>query len=196
MTETKPDNGLIRLGTDLGPLAVFLIAYWRSNIFTATVAFMVAIVIAVGVSRWKFGRVAPLLWFSAIMVLVLGGLTVWLHDEMFIKVKPTIYYGTVAAILGFGWVSGKPVLRSALGNVYPELDAQGWTLLGRNFAFFFAGMAVLNEIVWRSSSTGFWLGFKLWGAFPLTLAFGLANLPMILKHSRSSEEEVPLPPSG
>ena len=195
MTDPKPaENAVARLMTDLGPLLVFIVVYWRGGVFVATGAFMVAIVAAVVYSRIAFRAVSPMLWFSALMVVVLGGLTIWLHDDTFIKVKPTIYYGTVALLLGFGWATRRPLLKQALGNAYPELSDAGWGLLGRNFALFFAAMAVLNEIVWRHSTTGFWLGFKLWGALPLTLAFGLANLPMILRHSADPTVEPPLPP--
>ena len=191
-----PSNTGLRLATDLGPLLAFLVTYWLSGVFVATGVFMAAIVAAVVVSKWKLGHVSPLLWFSAIMVVVLGGLTLWLHDETFIKVKPTIYYALVAALLSFGWLTKRPLLKSVLGNAYPELRDEGWHKLGRNFALFFVFMALLNEAVWRSTSTGFWLGFKLWGAFPLTLAFGLANLPMILKHSATVELVPPIPPVG
>ena len=196
MTTKAQENAGLRLATDLGPLIVFLGAYWLSGVFVATAVFMVAIVAAVVVSKWKLGHVSPLLWFSAVMVVVLGGLTLWLHDETFIKVKPTIYYALVAALLAFGWATKRPLLKSMLGNAYPELRDEGWHKLGRNFALFFVFMALLNEAVWRSTSTGFWLGFKLWGAFPLTLAFGLANLPMILKHSATVELVPPIPPVG
>ena len=196
MTASKPENALARVLTDLGPLIVFLAVYWLSGVFVATAAFMVAIVAAVIFSKLKFGQVSPMLRFSAVMVVVLGGLTLWLHDETFIKVKPTIYYSIVAALLGFGWLTGRPLLRAVLGNAYPELSDEGWHKLGRNFALFFVFMALLNEAVWRTTSTGFWLGFKLWGAFPLTLLFGLANVPMILRHSATAETDPPIPPVG
>ena len=196
MSDPKTENAWVRLGTDLGPLIVFIVAYWRGGVFVATAAFMVAIVAAVIVSKLNFGKVSPMLWFSAIMVLVLGGLTLWLHDQTFIKMKPTIYYGTVAAFLGFGYLTGRPLLKSVLGNAYPELNDDGWALLGRNFAIFFAGMALLNELIWRNSSDAFWIASKLWLFFPLTIAFGLANLPMILKHSTGGGAEPPLPPSA
>lgn len=194
--ETTDEGAGARLLTDLGPLMLFLVAYWLGGVFVATGVFMAAILAAVIMSKLRFGRVSPMLGFSALMVVVLGGLTLFLHDERFIKVKPTIYYATVAVLLGFGWLTKRPILRSVLGNVYPELDVGGWHKLGRNFALFFVAMALLNEAVWRNTTTGFWLGWKLWGALPLTLLFGLANVPMILKHSRKTDAEAPVPPSA
>jgi len=196
-TQIKPKSALITYLTDWGPLIVYLLAYWRTDIFTATIAFMVAITIAIGVSWIVLRHVSPLLLFSAFMVLVLGGLTVWLHDETFIKLKPTIYYLIAGITLVIGLVFGRPLLKLLLGNAYPELDDNGWRLLSRNFALFFFAMAVINELVWRNSSTAFWLGFKLWGSVPLTLIFGLANVPMIMRHSRpAADAEPPVAPQG
>lgn len=202
MTERKPENALARVLTDLGPLIVFLAVNWISGVFVATAAFMIAIVAALVFSKLRFGHVSPMLWFSAVMVVALGALTLWLHDATFIKIKPTIYYTIVAAVLGFGFFTGRPLLKAVLGNAYPEMSDNGWRKLGRNFALFFVLMALLNETVWRLTAPdrgddlSFWLGFKLWGAFPLTLLFGLANVPMILRHSATTETEPPVPPVG
>jgi len=138
-------------------------------------------------SKLRHGSVSVLLMFSGVMVLFFGALTIWLHDETFIKMKPTLYYTLVAGILFFGTLTKKPTLERVMAHAYPELSQQGWHVLTRNFAWFFLAMAVLNEIVWRNSSTGFWLGYKLWGALPLTLLFGAANIPMILRHSTQPE---------
>jgi intracellular septation protein len=116
------------------------------------------------------------------MVLVLGGLTLIFQKPWFIQMKPTLYYLVVSAILFFGLWTGKPTLKLALGTAYPGLDERGWALLSRNWAIFFVGMAVANEIVWRNASFDFWLGYKLWGAIPATMLFALANVPMLLKH--------------
>lgn len=184
-TPAKPEPGaLLRLALDLGPLAVYFAAYsaTHQNIFAATGVFMAATVAAMFYSRARFGMVSPMQWFSGAMVLVLGGLTLWLHEDWFIKMKPTLYYLMVSGILWFGLWSGKPTLKLALGNAYPGLDERGWLLLSRNWALFFIAMAVANEAVWRTSSTSFWLGYKLWGAMPATMLFALANMPMLLRH--------------
>ena len=186
-TRAEPTGGS-RLLIDLGPLVLFFAANWMFGIFAATGSFMVAIVAAMIFSQARYRRISPLLWFSGVMVLVMGGITIWLHDETFIKIKPTLYYTVVAALLGFGLVTGKPLLKSVLGSTYPGLDEDGWRKLTRNWALFFAFMAVLNEAVWRNSSTGFWVGFKLWGAIPLTFLFALVNVPMLMRHGLTREE--------
>jgi intracellular septation protein len=139
-----------------------------------------------------------MLWFSRVMVLVLGGITIWLHDETFIKIKPTIYYSVVAGLLLFGLATKRNLLEAVLGSAYPGLSQRGWQLLTRNWAIFFAVMAVVNEAVWRNSSTSFWVGFKLWAFLPATFAFALANVPMLMRHGmklEKGEEEPPVPPT-
>ena len=123
------------------------------------------------------------------MVVVLGGLTIWLHNETFIKIKPTIYYALVAGLLAFGLATGRHLLKMVLGTAYPGLDEEGWRKLTRNWAIFFAVMAVVNEAVWRNSTTDFWIGFKLWGAIPATFLFAAANVPMLLRHGLAAEED-------
>jgi intracellular septation protein len=184
----KPSGSSLLI--DLGPLALFLLAYWLSNIFTATMVFMAATAAALIWSKIKFGKISTLLLFSGAMVLVLGGLTIFLHDKTFIKMKPTIYYSVVASILFFGVITKRPTLKAVMGTAYPNLRDHGWHVLTRNFAWFFVAMAIANELVWRNSSDAFWLGYKLWGALPATFLFGACNIPMILRHS-DNEEELP-----
>ena len=181
----KPEAGpFLRLALDLGPLAVYFVAYSLSarNIFVATGIFMAATAAAMVFSLVRFGKISPMQIFSSLMVLILGGLTIWLHQDWIIKVKPTLYYLMVSGILWFGLWTGRPTLKLALGTAYPGLDERGWVLLSRNWAIFFIGMAAANELVWRNSTTDFWIGYKLWGAVPATMAFALANVPMLLKH--------------
>ena len=180
-TEAGP---LLRLALDLGPLVVYFAAYslTHKNIFASTGIFMGATAVAMVFSLVRFGRISPMQWFSSAMVLVLGGLTLWLHVDWFIKIKPTLYYLMVSGILWFGLWTGKPTLKLALGTAYPGLDERGWTLLSRNWALFFIAMAVANELVWRNSTTSFWIGYKLWGAVPATMIFAMANIPMLMKH--------------
>jgi intracellular septation protein len=194
----KEPNALERLLIDLAPLVIFFaVNAWR-GIFTATAAFMAAIALAVVVSLVRYRKVSALLWFSAFMVLVLGGLTIWLHQEWLIKMKPTLYYLFVAGLLLFGLVTGRNLLKVALGTVYPGLSDLGWRLLTRNWIFFFIAMAIANEIIWRTTSTSFWLGSKLWGFVPATFLFAIANVPMLLRHGLTLEtvqDEPPVPPS-
>jgi intracellular septation protein len=195
--ETGP-GAFSKLAIDLGPLIVFFVVNGFRGIIAGTIAFMVAIAVALVISLVKYGKVSPLLWFSSVMVLLFGGLTVWLHDETFIKIKPTIYYVSVAALLGFGLATGRNLLKMVLGSAYPGLSERGWQLLSRNFALFFAVLAIVNELVWRNFSTDFWISFKLWGALPATLIFGLANMPMLMRHGLqldSAKEEGLVPPT-
>jgi intracellular septation protein len=197
--KAEPQGGA-RLLIDLGPLLVFFLMNFLApvpavlKIFVATGAFMVAMVAAMLFSAIRYHRISPLLWFSGVMVVVLGGLTIWLHNESFIKMKPTVYYALVSGLLFFGLATDRPLLQRVLGSTYPGLDENGWTKLTRNWAAFFAFMAVLNELVWRNSSTNFWIGFKLWGAIPLTFLFAAANIPMLLRHGLMKDDAIPVEP--
>ncbi len=197
-TRKKEPSASARLMIDLGPLVVFFaVNAWR-GIFSATAAFMAAIIVAMIVSRLKYRQVSPLLWFSAVMVLLLGSITIYLHDETFIKIKPTIYYVLIAGALTVGLATGRNFLKLLLGAAYPGLSERGWQLLTRNWAIFFAVMALLNEAVWRNSSTDFWVGFKLWGFLPATFLFALANVPMLMRHGLEldkAKDEPPVPPT-
>jgi len=136
-----------------------------------------------------------MLWLSAGLVIVFGALTLYFRDDTFIKMKPTIVYAMFSAILTFGLLTGRPLLQQMLETAYPGLSATGWRKLTINWAAFFACMAVLNEVVWRHSTWDFWVGFKLWGAVPLTLIFAGANIPMLLRHGLQLEKDAPLPPA-
>jgi len=199
-TDTKKElSPGTRMALDFGPVLIFFVVNFLAprplGIFYATGAFMAAMMIALVYSWIKVGKVSPMLLFSGVMVLVFGGITLFLRDETFIKLKPTIYYIFIAVILIGGLITKRPTLAALLGSAYPGLSDRGWDLLSRNWAIFFLAMAVLNEVVWRNSSTDFWVGFKLWGAIPLTLVFAFANVPMLLKHGLNLEkaDEPPMP---
>ena len=193
-----------RLLIDLGPLLAFFLANFFApvpdalKIFVATGIFMVAMIVAMMISQFRYRHISPLLWFSGLMVVVLGGLTIWLHDETFIKIKPTIYYSIVAALLLFGLATNRNLLKMVLGTVYPGLSDRGWYLLTRNWVIFFIVMAVVNEAVWRSTTTDSWVAFKLWVFLPITFLFMAANVPMLIRHGLAldeSAEEPPIPPT-
>ncbi|MFN3945491.1 MAG: septation protein A [Allosphingosinicella sp.] len=187
-----------RLLIDLGPLVVFFAVNFMRGIFTATVAFMVAITIAMAISRFRYKHISPMLWFSGLMVLVLGGITLWLQDETFIKMKPTMVYAAIGAVLLFGLLTSRNLLQLVLGSAYPGLSETGWRKLTRNWIGFFLAMAVVNEAVWRTTSTDFWVGFKLWFFLPVTFLFALANIPMLMRHGlmlEPSKDEPPIPPT-
>ena len=200
--ERGPGAGA-RLLIDLGPLLAFFLTNFFApvpdalKIFAATGVFMIAMILAMLISQLRYRHISPLLWFSGLMVVVLGGLTIWLHNETFIKIKPTIYYCVVAGLLLFGLRTGRNLLKMVLGTVYPGLSDRGWYLLTRNWAIYFAVMAVLNEAVWRSTDTDFWVAFKLWFFIPATLLFGAANVPMLMRHGLQLDDaasEPPVPP--
>jgi intracellular septation protein len=196
----REPTGLARVLIDIGPLLVFFLVNFLApvpsaiKVFVATGAFMAAMVVALIFAAVRYRYVSPLLLFSGVMVVVLGGLTIWLHNETFIKVKPTIYYALVAALLTFGLATGRPFLKLVLGSAYPGLDEDGWSKLTRNWAIFFAVMAVVNEAVWRNSTTDFWISFKLWGAIPATLLFAVANVPMLMRHGLTTDDPKPAEP--
>lgn len=205
----KPDHApvspLVRMAIDFGPIIAFfatnslLPSDWASlrRVMASTAVFMVATLAAMIFSRWKAGKISPMLWMSGALVLIFGGLTLWFHNDTFIKVKPTIVYSMFAAILAFGLATGRPLLKSLLETAYPGLTAEGWRKLTINWTGFFVFMAVLNELVWRNTDFDFWLGFKVWGAIPLTLLFAIVNIPMLLKNGMGDDvKDAPLPPEG
>lgn len=194
-TKPAPTPGL-RMLIDFGPLAVFFAVNTLmggpqiTRIVAATAAFMVAIFAAMALSLWKTKHISPMLWISGVLVLVFGGLTVWTHNETFIKVKPTIVYAMFATVLAYGLLTKKPLLQMLLESAYPGLSERGWRLLTINWTIFFVAMALLNELVWRTQSWDFWVGFKLWGVVPLTLIFALGNIPMLLRHGLNTDREI------
>jgi len=196
-----------RMLVDFGPLAVFFLVNTLmggpqlARVLVATAAFMVAIFAAMALSLWKTRHISPMLWITGVLVLVFGGLTLWFHDETFIKVKPTIVYAMFAIVLIYGLVTGKPLLQTLLESAYPGLSERGWRLLTVNWACFFVAMAILNEIVWRTQSWDFWVAFKLWGVVPMTMVFALLNIPMLMRHGlklddKAEAAERGLPPEG
>jgi len=196
-----------RMLVDFGPLAVFFLVNTLmggpqlARVLVATAAFMVAIFAAMALSLWKTRHISPMLWITGVLVLVFGGLTLWFHDETFIKVKPTIVYAMFAIVLIYGLITGKPLLQTLLESAYPGLSERGWRLLTVNWACFFVAMAILNEIVWRTQSWDFWVAFKLWGVVPMTMVFALLNIPMLMRHGlklddKAEAAERGLPPEG
>jgi len=184
---------------DFGPLLAFFVAYKFLGIFAGTAIFMLAIAAAVLVSRIKLGRVSPMLWLSAILVVGFGGLTLWFHDPKFIQLKPTIIYTLLAALLFGGLLTGRPLLKFVLEHGYKDLDETGWMKLSRNWAWFFVAMAVANELMRASFSFDQWLAVKVWGVTIATLVFAMANIPMLMKHGMALEkveEQPPIPPQG
>lgn len=185
--EKRQLNPLVKLVLEIGPLAVFFFANAQAGIFAATAAFMVAMVASVAITYALVRHVPALPLATGAFVLVFGGLTLWLNDETFIKLKPTIVNALFAAILAGGMLLGRPLLRPLLDTVLP-LDEQGWRSLTWRWAGFFLFLAVANELVWRNFDTDTWVDFKVFGIMPLTLAFSLAQVPLIRRHSIQAAE--------
>jgi intracellular septation protein len=185
MTETseKPKlNPYLKLALDIGPLLVFFVANSRLGIFGGTAVFMVAIVVALGIS-YAMTRHWPIMpVVSAVIVLVFGGLTLILHDETFIKVKPTIIYALFGGALLVGYFFDKPLLEIVFDSVFHITD-EGWRKLTLRWAGFFLFLAVLNEVVWRTQSTDFWVNAKVFGFMPLTFVFGALQVPLLMKYA-------------
>ncbi|UPK04329.1 septation protein A [Bradyrhizobium sp. 170] len=180
MDKTQP-HPVFKLATELGPLIVFFVANAKFNLFVATGAFMVAIVAAMIASYVVVRHVPMMAIVTAVIVLVFGTLTLVLHDETFIKVKPTIIYGLFAAILGGGLLFGRSFIAILFNQMF-NLTPKGWRILTMRWALFFLGMAVLNEVIWRTQSTDFWVAFKAFGALPLTMIFAISQMPVIKRY--------------
>jgi len=188
----KPQlNPLLKLVLDLGPLVLFFAANARFGIFGATAAFMVAVLAALAVS-YALTRHLPIMpMVTAVVVLVFGGLTLILHDELFIKLKPTIIYVLFGSILLGGLAFNKLLLGVVFDSMF-HLTAEGWRKLTIRWTIFFFALAVLNEIVWRTQSTDFWVSFKLFGVVPLTFLFGALQYPLLTKYA-APEQAAPDP---
>jgi len=178
---------VVKLVMDIGPLVIFFFANARFGIFAATAAFMVATVVSLTVTYAINRRLAVLPLVTGIFVLVFGGLTIWLNDEHFIKLKPTIVNTLFGVILLGGLAFGKPLLQIVLDSVL-ELTDEGWRRLTFRWALFFLFLAVVNEVVWRNFSTDIWVTFKVFGIMPITLVFALSQVPLLTRHRLEEAE--------
>jgi intracellular septation protein len=206
----KPQlNPLLKLALDIGPLLLFFFANSRpalfepwfrpiipaavatgegAGIFVATAVFMVAIVVALIVSYLMTRRLPVMALVSAVIVVVFGGLTLLLQNETFIKLKPTIIYLLFAGTLFGGMVFRKPLLAMVFDQMF-HLTEEGWRKLTVRWALFFLALAVLNEIIWRTQSTDFWVAFKVFGVVPLTFAFAALQYPLLMKYAAPGEQD-------
>ena len=199
LRKSPSPHGGWALAIDYLPLILFFLAYCAKGVIVGTAVFMAAIVVAVIVSRVKLGRVTPMLWLSAVLVVGFGGLTIWFHDPRFIQIKVTLIYAMFAAILFGGLIGRRPMLKYLLQAAFQGLDEAGWLKLSRNWACFFAAMAILNELLRARLDFGTWLAVKAWGITAASILFGAANLPMLMRHGLALEEagaDPPLPPES
>jgi intracellular septation protein len=179
-------NPLLKLVLELGPLALFFLVNLRYGIVPATAVLMVGVVISL-IAAWLLTRRIPIMpLVTTIAVVVFGGLTLILHDETFIKLKPTIVNTLFGTTLLGALAFGKPLLPIVLDSVLTLTD-EGWKKLTLRWGVFFLVLAVLNEIVWRTQSTDVWVMFKTFGTMPITLIFALAQVPTILRHELKGE---------
>jgi intracellular septation protein len=192
-TTQKPQlNPALKLVLDLGPLLIFFGVNSRYGIFIATGAFMAAIVIALAVAYALTRHLPVMPLVTAVVVVVFGTLTLVLHDELFIKVKPTIIYVLFGGVLLGGLVFGKSLLGVVFDSVF-HLTDEGWRKLTLRWALFFLALAVLNEIVWRTQTTDVWVSFKVFGVVPLTFLFAALQYPLLTKYA--APEPAPADPA-
>ena len=171
----------LKLALDIGPLVLFFAANARFGIFAATAVFMAAVLAALSVSYAMTRHIAIMPLVTAVIVLIFGTLTLMLHNDTFIKLKPTIIYLLFGCTLLGGLAFGKTFLGILFDSVF-DLTEEGWRKLTWRWALFFFALALLNEIVWRNFSTDFWVSFKLFGVVPLTFLFGALQYPLLTKY--------------
>ena len=177
----------VKLAIDFGPLAVFFIVNAVAGIFWATGVFMLAFLIALVAGYATERRIEPVTVFTGLVVFVFGGLTLWLHNDTFVKMKPTILYGAMSLALFAGLRAGRPLTRVMFERAF-QLTDEGWRKLTVRWAFFFAALAVLNEIVRHVASTNLWVTFKVFGIIPIVAVFTIAQSGLVSRYSVSSSE--------
>jgi intracellular septation protein len=179
-------NPLLKLALELGPLALFFLANQRAGIFAATGLFIAATLVSLAI-HYALVRKLPIMpMVSGVVVVVFGGLTLALQDELFIKLKPTIANTLFGVVLLGGLYFQKPLLALVLDSMF-DLTDEGWRKLTFRWAIFFFVLAALNEIVWRTQSTDFWVSFKVFGIMPLTVAFALAQTPLLMRYEAKAD---------
>ena len=196
----KAASSWLNVAVDYGPLLVFLGVYrWMSPkeasaageiiaIIYGTGAFMAASVVALLVSKWRLGKVSPMLWFSTALIMGFGSLTIFFGDPTFVQLKPTIIYASFGVILLGGFFTGRALLKILLEVAFEGLSDEGWLKLSRNWGVFFLCLAALNEGLRAQMDFEGWLWAKLWVFLPLTFLFTFSQIPMLLKHGLSFED--------
>ncbi len=184
---SRPPPRWLQPAVDYGPLVLFFLTYFAGGLMAATAAIIAASIVALALA-WSLQRRVPLIpLITAGVVAVFGGLTLWLQDETFIKLKPTIVQALFALILLGGLAFDRPLLKPLLGRMMPPLSDAAWRRFTLRYALFFIAMAALNEVVWRTQTTDFWVTFKVFGLSGLTVLFILTQMPFIARETRAAE---------
>jgi intracellular septation protein len=190
----EAEHSAVKHLIDFGPLLAFFVTYFvaaryqpETSLYWATGVLMATTVVALAASRLVLGRISVPPLITAILVVGLGGLTLWLQDETFVKLKPTIVNLLFAGVLGFGLATSRPWLKLLMGQAVKLTDA-GWHKLTIRWIGFFLAMALLNEIVWRNFETSTWVTFKVWGILPLTFLFAVTQVGLIKRHEAKSDD--------
>ena len=186
MKDTQPS--WVKRLVDWGPLIAFFVTFKVGGLMQATAVLIVVTLVLTGLGYFLTRRIQPMPLVTLVVVCIFGGLTIWLQDETFIKMKPTIILSLFAAVMIGGLAIGKPPLKFLMGSAL-ELDEAGWRKLTLRFALFFAVTAVLNEIVWRTQSTDLWVNFKVFGILGLNMLFMVTQIPLIKRHQLKSSAE-------
>lgn len=212
MADTKKSkSGWLNVVVDYGPLLVFFLVYKYYSpeepdailevaaMVRGTIAFMIAAVVALAVSKLKFGKASPMLWFSTALIVGFGTLTVFFGDPTFVQVKPTIIYLAFGMLLLIGFWRGTALLKVLLEAAFEGLNDEGWLKLSRNWGLFFFVLAALNEFLRWYLDFGGWLAAKIWVFLPLSFLFTFSQIPMLMKHGLSlegvDEEKSTTPPA-
>ncbi len=207
MIETAPakkPSGTLSFALDFGPLLLFFVASKLGSskddptqgAIVGTATFMIAIIVAVIISKVKIGKISPMLKLTAALGVFFGALTIWFHDERFIQIKPTIIYAFFALLLLAGWARGKAMLKYVLEHAYDGLNETGWLKLSLSWGLFFTALAVANEAMRAFVSFDTWLSLKVWGVTALTFLFAMANIPMLMRHGLKLGDDTEVPPQG
>lgn len=207
MNETAPakkPSGTLSFALDFGPLLLFFVASKLGSskddptqgAIVGTATFMIAIIVAVIISKVKIGKISPMLKLTAALGVFFGALTIWFHDERFIQIKPTIIYAFFALLLLAGWARGKAMLKYVLEHAYDGLNETGWLKLSLSWGLFFTALAVANEAMRAFVSFDTWLSLKVWGVTALTFLFAMANIPMLMRHGLKLGGDTEVPPQG
>jgi len=186
-TKIRPHTPLTRIATDMGPLILFFVTYEFYGIYTATAVFMAAILVALAYGYWRERRVMVMPLFTAVLVFIFGGLTLYLKDATFIKMKPTVLYAFFGLLLIGGLNFNRLFIKYVFEHAF-DLDDEGWRKLTWRWGGFFLALAVINEAVWRNFSTDVWVDFKVFGIMPLVFLFALAQTPLVMKHQIETTE--------